>query len=92
MFWFIFPVVLFVIFISFFFYRYPQRIITFFGFLIILTGLILYLPWGPGYPQITQEVTTNITDVVGCPRQYNWCHTTLSLSVAQFIMATLLLV
>jgi len=70
--------------------KYAEKVVIFSGLFIMLIGFILYLPWGPGTPQLTPEVTTNLTNIVGCPRQYNWCHTTPSIPFIQFIAAALL--
>lgn len=71
-----------------------DRAVVLIGFLIMLAGFIIYLPWGPGYPKLTMAVlkmtngtvvTNDASEGGGCPYSYAWCHNTPSLSFGQFL-------
>ncbi|OAD61350.1 Major facilitator superfamily domain-containing protein 8 [Eufriesea mexicana] len=63
------------------------------GFLSMIIGSILYIPWGPDPPKIAYlgpfgNITkdSNGTEIVGCPSTQEWCTYTPQLTVTQFLI------
>ncbi|XP_076752228.1 CLN7/MFS domain-containing 8 isoform X2 [Xylocopa sonorina] len=63
------------------------------GFLFMVIGRILYIPWGPDPPKIADfgpfnNVTkySNGSEILGCPSTQEWCAYTPQLTVVQFFI------
>ncbi|XP_034189832.2 CLN7/MFS domain-containing 8 isoform X1 [Osmia lignaria lignaria] len=63
------------------------------GFLFMVIGRILYIPWGPDPPKIAyvesfSNMTTdsNSTESLGCPNTQKWCFYTPQLTITQCLI------
>ncbi|XP_043262988.1 major facilitator superfamily domain-containing protein 8 isoform X1 [Colletes gigas] len=70
-----------------------RKVMMWGGFLFMLIGNIMFIPWGPDPPQIAYVDTssnrtkdTNATEMLGCPSTQEWCSYTPQLTVTQFFI------
>ncbi|XP_003706792.1 CLN7/MFS domain-containing 8 [Megachile rotundata] len=70
-----------------------RKIMLWGGFLFMIIGRVLYIPWGPDPPQIAyveqySNMTegVNKTDILGCPSTQKWCFYTPRLTILQCII------
>ena len=64
-----------------------------FGFVLMFLGFTVYLPWGNQYPKLKIKPSANITngtidvsELVGCPSEYDWCKTTPQIHISQLLL------
>lgn len=68
-----------------------RRVLIWGGFFLMVLGRALYMPWGSEPALLASENTTVTSDdgqseQVGCPPSQEWCATTASMTVLQFIL------
>ncbi|XP_043784178.1 major facilitator superfamily domain-containing protein 8 isoform X1 [Apis laboriosa] len=70
-----------------------RKVMLWGGFLFMVIGRILCIPWGPGPPKIAylesfNNITkdSNGTEIVGCPSTQEWCSYTPQLTPVQFFI------
>ncbi|XP_016917514.1 major facilitator superfamily domain-containing protein 8 isoform X2 [Apis cerana] len=70
-----------------------RKVMLWGGFLFMVIGRILCIPWGPGPPKIAylesfNNITKNFngTEIVGCPSTQEWCSYTPQLTPVQFFI------
>lgn len=62
------------------------------GFLLMVIGRAIYIPWGPDPPVIAyvSNATNSTKDILGCPDIQEWCLYTPALTITQFLIGFLL--
>ncbi|CAK9802300.1 Major facilitator superfamily domain-containing protein 8 [Anthophora quadrimaculata] len=74
--------------------RFNERTVMLWGgFLFVVIGRILCIPWGPDPPKIAYvgslnnaTEALNDTEIIGCPSTQEWCFYTPQLTVTQFFI------
>ncbi|XP_057335701.1 major facilitator superfamily domain-containing protein 8 isoform X1 [Microplitis mediator] len=71
-----------------------RRVMLWGGFLFMVVGRIICIPWGNTDPPLIAErelitnasLSPNATEVVGCPSDQEWCRYTPAMTITQFII------
>lgn len=83
--------------------RFGDRPVFLTGLLLIFCGYFILLPWGNHYPNIQWQDIHNNTlisktlpfnsseELTGCPYEQTWCQYTPALSLAQYIIAGIII-
>lgn len=69
-----------------------SRVLIWGGFLLMVLGRALYIPWGKSIPVIAHTMSSNVSvshnasEPLGCPASQEWCTYTPAMTVEQFLL------